>query len=56
MFKFVDLLTPEGITEKVAFTPQLLSSNLEAYQALSIEIDVLNLKVFKFCSIEHKTS
>ncbi len=40
-FKCVYLLTPMGITEKVALTTRFLSRKMEEYEALKLEIDAL---------------
>jgi EPS-associated MarR family transcriptional regulator len=40
-FKYVYLLTPMGIAEKVALTTRFLSRKLEEYEALELEIHSL---------------
>jgi EPS-associated MarR family transcriptional regulator len=40
-FKYVYLLTPMGIAEKVALTTRFLSRKLEEYEALKLEIHTL---------------
>ena len=40
-FKYVYLLTPMGISEKVALTTRFLSRKMEEYEALKSEIEVL---------------
>lgn len=40
-FKYVYLLTPQGIAEKVALTSRFLQRKLEEYEALKAEIDTL---------------
>jgi EPS-associated MarR family transcriptional regulator len=44
-FKYVYLLTPVGIAEKVALTTRFLSRKMEEYEALKLEIDALKLQV-----------
>jgi EPS-associated MarR family transcriptional regulator len=43
-FKYVYLLTPQGIAEKVALTSRFLKRKLEEYEALKVEIDALKLE------------
>jgi EPS-associated MarR family transcriptional regulator len=38
-FKYVYLLTPQGIAEKVALTSRFLRRKMEEYEALKIEIE-----------------
>ncbi len=40
-FKYVYLLTPQGIAEKVALTSRFLKRKLDEYEALKVEIEVL---------------
>ncbi len=40
-FKYVYLLTPQGIAEKMALTDRFLKRKMTEYQALKSEIDVL---------------
>jgi hypothetical protein len=40
-FKYVYLLTPMGIAEKVALTTRFLSRKMEEYEALKLEIAAL---------------
>ena len=44
-FKYVYLLTPMGIAEKVALTTRFLSRKMEEYEALKLEIVALNSEV-----------
>ena len=44
-FKYVYLLTPMGIAEKVALTTQFLSRKMEEYEALKLEIEALKSDV-----------
>jgi EPS-associated MarR family transcriptional regulator len=44
-FKYVYLLTPQGIAEKVALTSHLLSRKLQEYEALRLEIEALQTEV-----------
>ena len=52
-FKYVYLLTPMGIAEKVALTTGFLSRKMEEYEALKLEIrslekDLLNIKATRY--------
>ena len=40
-FKYVYLLTPQGLAEKVVLTTRFLKSKMEEYEALKIEIEKL---------------
>jgi len=40
-FKYIYLLTPMGIAEKVALTTRFLSRKMEEYEALKLEIEAL---------------
>ena len=40
-FKYVYLLTPQGIAEKVALTSRFLKRKMEEYEALRAEIEAL---------------
>ncbi|MBF0219426.1 MAG: MarR family EPS-associated transcriptional regulator [Gammaproteobacteria bacterium] len=44
-FKYVYLLTPQGIAEKVALTSHFLKRKMHEYEALKREIEVLKLEV-----------
>ena len=44
-FKYVYLLTPQGIAEKVELTSRFLSRKLEEYEALKLEIEALKSEV-----------
>jgi EPS-associated MarR family transcriptional regulator len=44
-FKYVYLLTPKGIAEKVALTTRFLSRKMEEYEALKLEIEALKSEV-----------
>jgi EPS-associated MarR family transcriptional regulator len=44
-FKYVYLLTPQGIAEKVALTSHFLKRKIEEYEALKVEITVLKSEV-----------
>lgn len=46
-FKYVYLLTPKGIAEKVAMTSRFLKRKVEEYEALKVEIEALNAKVLE---------
>ena len=44
-FKYVYLLTPQGIAEKVALTSLFLKRKMEEYEALKVEIESLKAEV-----------
>lgn len=44
-FKYVYLLTPQGIAEKVALTSRFLTRKMEEYEALKVEIEALKVEV-----------
>jgi EPS-associated MarR family transcriptional regulator len=44
-FKYVYLLTPTGIAEKVALTSRFLKRKMEEYEALNLEIETLKSEV-----------
>jgi EPS-associated MarR family transcriptional regulator len=44
-FKYVYLLTPMGIAEKVALTTRFLNRKMEEYEALKLEIEALKSDV-----------
>ena len=44
-FKYVYLLTPQGITEKVALTGRFLKRKMKEYDALKLEIEALKVEV-----------
>ena len=44
-FKYVYLLTPIGIAEKVALTTRFLNRKMEEYEALKFEIEALKSEV-----------
>jgi EPS-associated MarR family transcriptional regulator len=44
-FKYVYLLTPQGIAEKVALTSRFLKRKMEEYDALKLEIEALKAEV-----------
>lgn len=44
-FKYVYLLTPQGIAEKVALTSHFLQRKMQEYDALKLEIKILNSEV-----------
>ncbi len=43
-FKYVYLLTPQGIAEKVALTSRFLKRKMEEYDALKVEIEALKVE------------
>jgi EPS-associated MarR family transcriptional regulator len=44
-FKYIYLLTPMGIAEKVALTTRFLSRKLEEFEALKLEIELFKSEV-----------
>ena len=44
-FKYVYLLTPQGIAEKVALTSRFLQRKMQEYEALKVEIEALKAQV-----------
>ena len=46
-FKYVYLLTPQGIAEKVALTSRFLKRKMEEYDALKVEIEALKTEMGK---------
>ena len=44
-FKYVYLLTPQGIAEKVAMTSRFLKCKMEEYEALKVEIEALKVEM-----------
>ncbi len=44
-FKYVYLLTSKGIAEKVVLTTRFLSSKMEEYEAIKLEIEALKSEV-----------
>ena len=44
-FKYVYLLTPRGIAEKVTLTSWFLKRQMEEYDALKLEIEALKAEV-----------
>jgi EPS-associated MarR family transcriptional regulator len=44
-FKYVYLLTPQGIAEKLALTSRFLKRKMEEYDALKAEIEALKMEV-----------
>ena len=44
-FKYVYLLTPMGIAEKLALTTRFLNRKMEEYEALKVEIEALKVQV-----------
>ena len=55
-FKYVYLLTPKGIAEKVAMTSRFLRRKMEEYEALKAEIDVLKMQVVDHQNAQHKNT
>jgi len=44
-FKYVYLLTPQGVAEKVALTSRFLMRKMQEYDALKVEIEALKAEV-----------
>lgn len=44
-FKYVYLLTPQGIAEKVGLTSRFLKRKMQEYDALKVEIEALKVEV-----------
>ena len=44
-FKYVYLLTPQGIAERVALTSRFLKRKMDEYDALKVEIEALKAQV-----------
>lgn len=44
-FKYIYLLTPQGIAEKAALTNRFLKRKMEEYEALKVEIEALRAEV-----------
>jgi EPS-associated MarR family transcriptional regulator len=44
-FKYVYLLTPQGITEKLSMTNRFLKRKMEEYEALKVEIGLLKAEM-----------
>jgi EPS-associated MarR family transcriptional regulator len=55
-FKYVYLLTPMGIAEKVALTNRFLSRKMEEYEALKLEIEALKSEVDVFSQVKTQKS
>lgn len=47
-FKYVYLLTPQGIAEKVALTSRFLKRKMQEYDALKLEIEALKSEVSEY--------
>ena len=44
-FKYVYLLTPQGVAEKVALTSRFLKRKMQEYDALKVEIEALTSEI-----------
>jgi EPS-associated MarR family transcriptional regulator len=55
-FKYVYLLTPQGIAEKVELTSRFLRRKMEEYEALKVEIDLLKTQVIDYQNTPHKNT
>lgn len=53
--KYVYLLTPQGIAEKVALTSRFLKRKMHEYDALKVEIEALKEEVGERQGYGHKT-
>lgn len=47
-FKYIYLLTPQGIAEKMALTSRFLQRKLDEYYALKLEIEALKSEVSEY--------
>lgn len=52
-FKYVYLLTPQGVAEKVGLTSLFLERKIQEYEALKAEIDSLREDFSRFHTITH---
>ena len=50
-FKYLYMLTPMGISEKVALTTRFLSRNMEEHEAFKFKIEALKVEAHKEQSI-----
>jgi EPS-associated MarR family transcriptional regulator len=55
-FKYVYLLTPQGIAEKVALTSRFLKRKMDEYDALKVEIEALKAEVGESATEELSTT
>ena len=53
-FRYVYLLTPQGVAEKLALTSRFLKRKMEEYEALKVEIDLLKTQVIDCQNVPHK--
>lgn len=53
-FKYVYLLTPQGVSEKMALTSRFLKRKMEEYDALKAEIESLKRALSKNQNIDQK--
>jgi EPS-associated MarR family transcriptional regulator len=53
-FKYVYLLTPKGIAEKVALTSQFLKRKMDEYETLKSEIELLKAEVAEGDTKNHR--
>jgi len=51
-FKYVYLLTPKGIAEKVSLTSRFLKRKMDEYEALKVEIEALRAEVDEVCAAD----
>ena len=51
-FKYVYLLTPKGIAEKVSLTSRFLKRKMDEYEALKVEIEALRAEVDEVCAVD----
>jgi len=52
-FKYVYLLTPKGIAEKVSLTSRFLKRKMDEYEALKVEIETLKAEVVSVDETDH---
>jgi EPS-associated MarR family transcriptional regulator len=55
-FKYVYLLTPQGIAEKMTLTSRFMQRKMQEYEALKAEIDALKAEIGKGSTQELGTS
>jgi EPS-associated MarR family transcriptional regulator len=53
-FKYVYLLTPKGVAEKVVLTSQFLKRKMDEYETLKSEIELLKAEVAEGVTKDHR--
>jgi EPS-associated MarR family transcriptional regulator len=53
-FKYVYLLTPKGIAEKVMLTSQFLKRKMDEYETLKSEVELLTAEVAEGVTKDHR--